>query len=180
MESNPWKKLETKKIYMNPWISVDEDQVIRPNGTQGIYGRVHFKNHAIGIVPLDHDNYTWLVGQFRYTINEYSWEIPMGGGPLNENILDAAKRELREETGLTARVWTNMLRIHTSNSVTDEVGFVFLAEELEEGETEFDETEDLKIWKLPFEEAISMVMENKITDSLSIAGILKLAKLLKM
>ena len=140
---------------------------------------MHFKNKAIGIVPIDEDGNTWLVGQYRYTLDEYSWEIPMGGGPENEDILEAAKRELKEETGLIASEWQNILKIHTSNSVTDEEGFIFLAKGLEQGETEFEETEKLEIKKLPFIEAVQMVMNGEITDSLSIAGLLKVHLLLK-
>lgn len=175
---NPWKKLSEKVIYDNPWINVQEHQVINPSGGKGIYGKVSFKNKAIGIIPIDESGNTWLVGQYRYTLREYSWEIPMGGGPLKEDILVAAKRELKEETGLTAEKWINIMRIHTSNSVTDEEGFIFLAQELTYGETEFEDTEDLEIWKLPFSEAVDMVMEGKITDSLSIAGILKAERLI--
>lgn len=179
-EKNPWTPLSSKEIYDNPWIRVREDQVIKPSGEQGIYGIVHFKNKAIGIVPIDNQNNTWLVGQYRYPLDEYSWEIPMGGGPTGEPLLDTAMRELKEETGLTAKKWENICKIHTSNSVTDEEGYVFLASHLEEGETEFDDTEVLKIKKLPLQEAIKMVMRNEITDSLSIAGILKVGLLLKV
>ena len=177
-EKNPWKMLSKKPVYENPWIYVEEHQVINPGGGKGIYGKVHFKNRALGIIPIDDDGYTWLVGQYRYTVNEYSWEIPMGGGPLSEDILEAAKRELKEETGLEAKTLTNIMRIHTSNSVSDEEGFVFLAEGLVEGERVLEESEaDLKLWKLPFKEVLQLVMEEKITDSLSIAGILKVARL---
>lgn len=174
---NPWKQKSTRLIYDNPWIRLDEDQVIRPNGSEGIYGRIHFKNKAIGIIPIDDAGNTWLVGQYRYTLNEYSWEIPMGGVSLNEDTLEGAKRELKEETGLMASNWTELLKIHTSNSVTDEYGFVFLAEELTQGEMEWDETEDLEIRKLPLTQAIQMVMRGEITDSISIAGLLKLGML---
>lgn len=174
---NPWKTLETKYVYENPWIKVQEDQVLNPKGGKGIYGKVSFKNNAIGIIPIDEEGNTWLVGQYRYTMNEYSWEIPMGGGPLEIEPLESAKRELKEETGLTAEIWTNIMRIHTSNSVTNEEGFVFLAENLTQGETEFEETEDLKIKKLPFTEVVQLVMDQKITDAISIAGILKVALL---
>ena len=173
---NPWVRKSTENIYENPWIKVVEDQVVRPNKSEGIYGHVHFKNKAIGILPIDQELNTWLVGQYRYTLDEYSWEIPMGGVPLTEDTLDGAKRELREETGLVAEKWTKLLRIHTSNSVTDEYGYVFIAEELTQGEVDWDETEELKIKKIPLTDAFQMVMENKITDSLSIAGILKAAK----
>jgi 8-oxo-dGTP pyrophosphatase MutT (NUDIX family) len=175
--ANPWKKISEKEIYENPWIHVAEHQVINPSGRNGIYGKVSFKNMAIGIVPLDRDGFTWLVGQYRYTLDEYTWEIPTGGGPMNQDILESAKRELKEETGLKAEKWTNILRIHTSNSVTDEEGFVFLAEELTKGEPQFDETEELEIRRIPFREALDMVMRNEITDSLSLAGILKVGRL---
>ncbi|NJL14126.1 MAG: NUDIX hydrolase [Microscillaceae bacterium] len=176
-KKNPWAVVQTRPIYENPWIRIKEDQVINPSGNPGIYGVVHFKNKAIGIIPLDQEGHTWLIGQYRYPLDEYSWEIPMGGGPLVEDTLVSAQRELKEETGLTARKWTKIARIHTSNSVTDEEGFVFLAEDLTEGETEFEETEDLAIKKIPFAEALEMVMKGEITDSLSVAGILKVARL---
>ncbi len=177
---NPWKQLSTKEIYNNPWIEVHEDQVITPRGGKGIYGRINFKNKAIGIIPLDAHNNTWLVGQYRYTLSEYSWEIPMGGGDRHADPLESARRELKEETGLTATRWTKIMRIHTSNSVTDEEGFIYLAQELEAGETEFDETEDLAIRKVPFTEAIKLVMEGNITDAISVAGILKVARILNI
>lgn len=176
---NPWKLKSTKKVYENPWISVHHDEVETPTGSDGIYGKVLFKNKAIGIIPLDADNNTWLVGQYRYTLEEYSWEIPMGGGPLKEDRLAAAKRELQEETGITAKDWDCILRIHTSNCVTDEEGFVYTAKELSYGETSFDSTEDLEIKKVPFSEAVNMVNQGKITDAISIAGILKVNALLQ-
>lgn len=179
MEENPWKTLSNEEKYDNPWINVREDKVINPAGGEGIYGVVHFKNKAIGIIPIDENGNTWLVGQYRYALNEYCWEIPMGGGPLDIDILDSAKKELKEETGLSAKKWTNICRIHTSNSATDEEGFIFLAQELTLGETEFEDTEDIKVWKLPLKNAIQMVMEDKITDAISIAGLLKVEKLLK-
>lgn len=180
MEPNPWKLQKSKRIYDNPWISVEEDEVINPGGGISHYGKVLFKNYAIGIVPLDEELNTWLVGQWRYTLNEYSWEIPMGGGPKETSRLESAKRELKEETGLSAQKWTEFVKMHTSNSVTDEVGFAYLAEGLTQGETAFEETEDLKIWKLPFAEAHQMVLDGKITDSLSMVAILKLARMLKI
>lgn len=179
-QSNPWKQLSTKKVYSNPWIEVHEDQVINPGGGEGIYGKVIFKNKAIGIIPLDADNNTWLVGQYRYTLNEYSWEIPMGGGDCQLDNIESAKRELKEETGLSAQRWTEVMRIHTSNSVTDEEGFIYIAQELTPGENEPEETEDLKVLKLPFAEVVDMVMNGKITDAISISGILKVARLLKI
>ena len=130
---NPWRTLSSEIKYHNPWISVREDQVQNPGGGQGIYGVVTMKNKALGIVPIDAEGNTWLVGQYRYPLNEYSWEIPMGGGLVELDILESAQRELKEETGLTAARWTRIARLHTSNSVTDEEGFVYLAEDLTPG-----------------------------------------------
>jgi 8-oxo-dGTP pyrophosphatase MutT (NUDIX family) len=177
---NPWKTLESRQIYENDWIILSEHQVINPNGNKGIYGKISFKNTAIGIIPLDQNGDTWLVGQYRYTLDEYSWEIPMGGGPRSIDPLVSAKRELREETGIIANKWTSILKIHTSNSVTDEEGIVFLAEHLLQSTPEFDDTEKIEIMKLPFQKAFEMVLDNKITDSISVAGILKLGKMLNL
>ena len=175
---NPWITLSEAVKYDNPWITVTEYQVINPSGGKGIYGKVHFKNFAIGIIPVDKDLNTWLVGQYRYTLNAWHWEIPEGGGPLSQDALESAKRELREETGLIAGSWSEIMRLHTSNSVTDEVGHIFLAEDLKEGASAPEETEaDLKVWKLPLQEALGMVLEGKITDSMSIMAILKVARM---
>lgn len=177
-EANPWITHSSKTIYDNPWITLTEHDVTNPGGGKSLYGKVHYKNWALGIIPLDEELNTWLVGQYRYTLDVYSWEIPMGGGPLHIPKLESAKRELKEETGLSASRWTEICSIHTSNSVTDEVGFAYLAEELTMGETEFEETEDLKIRKLPFSEAVAMCDRGEITDSLSIAAIYRLERML--
>ncbi len=176
---NNWKKLSTKIVYENPWIEVQHHEVLNPKGGQGIYGQVNFKNLAIGIVAVDAQNNTYLVGQYRFPTDEYSWEIPEGGCPHGEEPLDCAKRELKEETGLVAKKWTMISKIHTSNSVCNEVGYIFLAEELTMGEAEPEETEELALKKIPFEAAYQMVMQNEITDSLSVAGILKTKILLE-
>lgn len=175
---NPWKTKSIQLVYENPWVRLEHHEVINPAGNDGIYGKVHFKNRAIAIIPMDEEGNTWLIGQYRYTLNEYSWEIPMGGGLIEFDLLESAKRELKEETGLRAEKWTEIMKIHTSNSVTDEVGYVFLAEKLTPGETEFEETEVLQIKKLPFSEVLEWVMLGKITDSISVAGILKAARIL--
>ena len=152
--------------------------MITPAGKDGIYGKTHFKNKAIAILPLDQQGNTWLVGQYRYALDDYSWEVPMGGGLLELDTLASAKRELKEETGLTASQWTELQLIHTSNSVTDEVGYIFLAEGLTEGQPEFEDTEDISIKKLPFVEALEWVMMGKITDSLSVIAIFRVARVL--
>ena len=170
-----WKKLKSRVVWENDWMRVFEDEVINPGGGRNQYGYVHFKNRAIAIIPLDADANVWLVGQERYTLNAWSWELPMGGALLAENPLDAAKRELKEETGLRARTWTEVMRLHPSNSITDELGIVYLAEDLTEGASDPEETEDLEVLKLPLDAAIAMVNAGEITDAMSVAGLLRMA-----
>ncbi len=175
---NPWKTHSTEERYSNPWISITHREVTNPNGGPGIYGVVHFKNIAIGIVPVDEEGYTWLVGQYRYTLNQYHWEIPEGGCPVGELPLDAAQRELLEETGIVARQWDLLLETHLSNSVTDEYGVCFVARDLQMGAAEPEETEALELRRLPLSAAIQMVMDGDITDSLSVMALLKVGRLL--
>lgn len=177
-ESNPWTILDSRTVYENNWIGLTEHQVINPSGGNGIYGEVHFKNHAIGIVPLDEEMNTWIVGQYRFPLNAYSWEIPEGGGALDLPPLEGAKRELLEETGIVATEWTELLQMHLSNSVSDEKATIFVARGLEMGEAEPEETEELVLRKLPFEEAFQMVMKGQITDSMSVAALLKIKLLI--
>ncbi|SEK99334.1 NUDIX domain-containing protein [Parapedobacter koreensis] len=177
METNNWETISSHTVYENPWIQVAHRDVITPAGKPGIYGVVKFKNKAIGIVPVDAEGFTYLVGQYRYTLGEYSWEIPEGGGPLGEDPLAAAQRELKEETGLIAEKWQRIGRIHTSNSVTDEEGFIFLARGLTQGDAEPEETEQLQVRKVPLAEAVEMVMRSEITDSISMCAILMAARI---
>lgn len=170
---NPWKTKSSELQYNNPWISVTEHQVVNAAGNAGIYGTVHFKNIAIGIIPIDENNNIWLVGQFRYPLNQYSWEICEGGGKLEHDILESAKRELMEELGIKAENWTKLLDMHLSNSVSDEVGIIYVAKYLSFFTPEPEEDEVLSIKKLNINEAFEMVMNGEITDSLSVAGILK-------
>lgn len=170
-----WQRLSSTLVYENDWMEVREDDVVNPGGGRNQYGHIHFKNIAVAILPLDGDGNTWLVGQSRYTLGEYSWELPMGGAPGDETPLAAAKRELQEETGLSATDWTEILRLHTSNSITDEVGVVFLANGLQQGRTDFEETEDLTVRKLPVDEAVRMALEGEITDAISVAALLAYA-----
>src|SRR5690625_934861 len=174
--TGPWQRLTSERVYETPWISVYHETVITPAGTEGIYGVVHFKNTAVGVVPLDDNNNTWLVGQTRYTLNEYTWEIPAGGCPRGEDSQIAAQRELQEEVGLTAQRWVQLLDLQLSTSVTDEVGTIYLARDLSSTPQSLDATEDIELRKLPLDEAIAMVDRGEITDVLSVAALLKLAR----
>lgn len=178
-EINPWKTLESEIKYDNSWIRLTEHQVINPSGGKGIYGEVHFKNFAIGILPLDDDYNTWLVGQYRYPLKAYSWEIPEGGGPLGEEPIESARRELLEETGMSAKNWKEIQRMHLSNSVSDELSIIYVATDLIQGIAMPEETEQLVVKKMPFENAYQMVLKGEVTDSMSVAAILK-AKLMML
>jgi 8-oxo-dGTP pyrophosphatase MutT (NUDIX family) len=174
---NPWTTLSVRKVYDNRWLALWEERCLDPSGKPALYGKVSMHNKAVGIIPIAGNGDTWLVGQYRYCLDEYSWEIPMGGAPHHLPVLESAKRELKEETGLTAGRWQQILFVHTSNSVTDEEGYVFTAEDLREGETEFESTEKIEIRRLPARDAVAMAMRGEITDAISIAGLLKLAAL---
>jgi 8-oxo-dGTP pyrophosphatase MutT (NUDIX family) len=171
--SDPWQVLGSREVYINPWIRVREDQVIRPDNKPGIYGVVEFANYAIGIVPVTDNLETFLVGQWRYTLGRYSWEIPEGGGIKSQSPLDSAMRELHEETGITASDWIDLGTFDLSNSVTDEVGFIYLARGLTMGESEPEGDEVLNVKKISLEEARNMCLDGRITDAVTIVGIFR-------
>ena len=170
--TNPWTTLEGRPIYENPWIAVREDRVIRPDGQLGIYGVVHFKNVAVGVLPVDDEGHVWLVGQHRYPVDAYSWEIPEGGGPEGEDPVETARRELREETGMSAGRFEFLGRSHLSNSVSDELAFIYRATELTLGKCEPEGTERLDVRRFDWPTAWRMVRDGQITDSMSIIALL--------
>lgn len=173
--SGPWTRHTRRVAYDNPWMVVYHDEVTRPDGGPGIYGVVHFRNVAAGVVVLDPADRILLVGQHRYTLDEYSWEIPEGGVPPDEDPLEGARRELREETGIEAAEWAELARYTLSNSITDERGFLYLATGLTEGDAAPDPTEALETRWLPFVEALAMTLDGRITDAMSIIGIQRVA-----
>jgi ADP-ribose pyrophosphatase len=168
---NPWLTVSSRQVYDNTWISVREDQVIRPDGESGIYGVVHYKNIAVGVLPVE-DDHVYLVGQYRYPLGQYSWEIPEGGCPEGEEPLRAAQRELREETGLEAGRWRRLGDAHLSNSVADEYAVWFLATELVPGEQRLEGTEAINVRRLPLHEVLDMALNGQITDALSLVAIM--------
>jgi 8-oxo-dGTP pyrophosphatase MutT (NUDIX family) len=170
--ANPWKTRSSRLVYDNAWIRVREDEVLRPDGLPGIYGVVHFKNRAVGVLPVDDQGRIWLVGQYRYPLQAYSWEIPEGGSPDTESPEATARRELREETGLTAGRLELIATAHLSNSVSDELGYVFRATELTLGTVEPEGCEQIAVRRLDWDEAERMLRGGEITDSLSVIALL--------
>lgn len=170
-EENPWKTVGTREVYRNPWFSLREDQVIRPDGKPGIYAVVEPKI-ATGIVPIDDEGYTWLVGQYRYAIERYSWEIVEGGVDPGESSRDAAIRELKEEAGLSAREVMELGGpFYLSNCFTSERADIFIAHGISAGTAQPEATEVLQIRRLPFSEALEMVHRGEITDAVSIIAL---------
>jgi 8-oxo-dGTP pyrophosphatase MutT (NUDIX family) len=172
-ESNPWQTLSSEVSYDNAWITVTHRDVINPSGGPGIYGLVHYKNLAIGILPIDTEGNTWLVGQYRYPTGHYTWEIPEGGGDPAIDPIVSAQRELREETGIEAASWRLLLQMELSNSVSDEVAYIYVATDLTYGESSPEETEQLTVKKVPLTEAIAMALDGRITDAMSLAALMR-------
>ena len=177
-EKNPWTTLSTEKIYDSPWIGLTKHNVLTPNNTPGTYSVIHFKNIALAVLPLDKDYNTWIVGQYRYPINQYSWEVPEGGGKRNVPPIDSAKRELLEETGITANKWTKIQELHLSNSASDEFGILYVAQDLSFGESHPEDEEELVSKKIHFDELYKLVEEGSITDSLTVTIVLRVILLM--
>lgn len=164
----PWRVKAARTVYDNPWIRVIDHEVTHPNGAPGQYGVVRFKNRAIGVLPIDEEGATWLVGQHRFPLDAYSWELPEGGGPLGEDPLEAAKRELAEETGMSAKYWAPLIEMDISNSVTDEIAICYLACDLEAGTARPEASEDLQLRRIPFRTLVNEVLSGRIRDSLTV------------
>jgi len=172
---SPWTIRSSTPVYANPWIKVTEHDVLTPAQTPGIYGTVIFQSSAVGVIAVDDAGHTWLVGQYRFPLERYSWELPEGGCPLDETPLEAAKRELAEECGLAADCWRLLLQMDLSNSVTNETAAVFIATGLTAlGETNHEDTEDLRIHRLPLREAFDRVRTGELRDSMTVAGLTRL------
>jgi 8-oxo-dGTP pyrophosphatase MutT (NUDIX family) len=172
----PWVRRSRRVAYQNPWITVWHDDVTQPDGQPGLYGVVHFEGRSVGVVAIDDQDRVAMVRQHRYTLDLPSWEIPEGSATAGESLLVGAQRELVEETGLSAGSWRELARIHTSNSVTDELAVLFVATDLAQGEARLDGTEtDMLLAWFPFEEAIDMIEDGRITDAMSVVALQRLA-----
>lgn len=176
---NPWKTKSTEAKYETPWIKVTHHDVITPGGSDGIYGCIHFKNLAVGIIPLDENHNTWIVGQYRYPVQRYTWEIPEGGCPIGTPPLETAKRELKEEVGISARKWSLIQELDLSDSASDEISYCYLAQDLSFGEPEQEDNEDITIKKLPFEDLFEMTEKGEIRDAISVAAIYKIQRMIE-
>lgn len=172
---NPWTVLSKAAVYENPWIRVDHHEVLNPAGGRGVYGTVHFKAYAAGIVPIDEQGNVVLVGQYRFPMNAYSWEIPEGGSFDGVPALEAAQRELREECSLIACEWQEIQLMEHSNSVSDERGTLFLAWDLAPAPGEPEDTEKIQVARIPFWEAVERVKRNEMRDSMTVMGLLRVA-----
>jgi 8-oxo-dGTP pyrophosphatase MutT (NUDIX family) len=173
---NPWRRVASRVTYENPWIRVEHHDVLRPDGQPGIYGVVRFRHAAVGVVARDDAGRILLVGQWRYALDRYSWEIPEGGVPEGDSLLEGARRELAEETGYRATAWRELLALSAlSNSVTDEEATVFLATGLQAGEADPEPTEEIATRWVELGEAVAMIDCGEINDVLSQVGILRVA-----
>ena len=172
---NPWKTASTRLVYQNPWIEVNEARVKTPAKKPGIYGVVHFKNLAVGVVAIDKRDRILMVGQYRYPLREYSWELPEGGCPLGTSGLETAKRELREETGYRAAKWKKLTELTLSNSSTDERAVIYEAFDLTAGESAPEETESLAVRWMSFREVLKKIKSGEIRDAITVAGVLHVA-----
>jgi len=178
--SGPWTRRSRRTAYENAWITIWHDEVTRPDGEPGVYGVVHFANLAAGVLVLDAADRVLLVGQHRYALDEWSWEIPEGGVPAGETALEGARRELLEETGVEAADWRELARLHLSNSVSDEVAVLFVATGLTHGIATPEGTEALDIDWMPFEEVLAMTLDGRISDAMTVVAVERLALLRAM
>ncbi|MBT8471299.1 MAG: NUDIX hydrolase [Marinicaulis sp.] len=171
-KNGPWVVRSSRLTFENPWIRVTDHDVLHPDGSDGEYGVVSFKNIAIGVLPITERGETWLVGQHRFPSEKYSWELPEGGGLVDDSPLESAKRELREETGVSAENWIELTRFDVSNSVTDERAICFLAYGLHHGQSAPEPSELLDVKKVPLKDVYHNVMTGEISDSLTIMMVL--------
>lgn len=171
--SRHWRTLHSRTVHTSPWLDMLENAVITPGGNESRYSHVHFKNFGIAILPIAENGDTWIVGQYRYPIGQYTWEIPEGGGPVEKDPLASAKRELKEEAGIKAERWDLIQKAFMSDSATNEYAYSYMARDLDIGEPEPEEDEELELRRIPFEELFQMVLDGRVQDSLTIMTVLR-------
>lgn len=172
--NDPWTVLSAQVVYENPWIELTHNRVLTPGGSNGVYGVVHFKNQSVGVLPIDADGNIWLVGQYRFAISKYSWEIPAGGCPPDEDPVIAARRELREETGFVSTDFQQLCVSHLSNAICDEETTVFVARGLQAGPANPEENERLAVRKIRLHTAVEMMRRGEITDAVTMLALLSI------
>jgi 8-oxo-dGTP pyrophosphatase MutT (NUDIX family) len=172
---DPWKPGAERVAFESGWITVTEQVATAPTGKLSPYGLVKFKNLAVAVLPIHEDGTIVLVGQHRFPLGDYTWELPEGGSPLGEDPLDGARRELAEETGLAAAEWREVMRTQLSNSVTDErmIGYLALGLSPAASAHEADETESIALARVPFREALDAAMAGYLPDMLTVAMLLR-------
>ena len=172
-DGNPWRVKSVATAFENPWFRVEEHDVVHPGGADGVYGVVRMRRVAVGVLPIDAEGMVHLVGQWRFPLGRYSWEMPEGGADPGEAAIDCARRELAEETGLRAGRLESILELDLSNSVSDERAVMFLATDLQEGEAAPEPTEVLRRRRAPFRDVLDRAVGGKIRDSMTVAALLR-------
>ena len=172
-DGNPWRVKSVTTAFENPWFRVEAHHVVHPGGADGVYGVIRMRRVAVGVLPIDDDGMVWLVGQWRFPLGRYSWEMPEGGSDPNEAAVECATRELAEETGLRAGRLEPILELDLSNSVSDERAVMFLATDLQEGDAAPEPTEVLQRRKAPFRDVLDRAVKGQIRDSMTVAALLR-------
>jgi ADP-ribose pyrophosphatase len=175
LAETPWKRLSTRPIYRNNWISLREDIVELPDGRTTLYGVVTC-GECVGVLPFVDPDTVLLIKQYRYVAQRVTWEMPTGGVHRGESMTEAAQRELAEEIGYHAGKLTWVSTYHTSKSVVDETAHLFLGEDLVRLELPPDDTEFIAVQPFPFDEVLRMVTQGEITDGMTIIAVLHAAR----
>jgi ADP-ribose pyrophosphatase len=172
-DGNPWIVKSVDRPFENEWLALDRHKVVRPDGDDGTYTVVRIRRVAVGVLPIEPDGSVHLVGQWRFPLGRYSWEMPEGGAEPGEDPLDCAKRELEEETGLSAGRFERVLELDMSNSLTDERAVIYLAFDLRAGEASPEGTEVLRRRRAHFRDVLERVADYRITDAMTVAAVLR-------
>lgn len=172
-DGNPWTVRAVTQPFANDWFRIDSHAVVHPGGAEGVYSVIRARRLAVGVLPIEADGSVHLVGQWRFPLARYSWEMPEGGADPGEDARACAARELAEETGMTAAALTPILEMDMSNSLSDERAVIFLALGLTPGEARPEATEVLKRRRAPFLDALALAADGRIRDSMTVAALFR-------